>query len=106
MDVRKVNSSAISQIGLDREKQILIVKFKNGNGVYYYWPVGNEKFLEFVNSDSKGSFFQDEIRAKSTWIKQHLEGKDKLTPPREDDHHYMFKMTRDVDSFEELSEYV
>lgn len=105
MDARKVESSVISRIGIEENDRILIVKFNSGE-IYYYWPVNQDTFLRFVDADSKGRFFENQIREKSMWRKKMLEKTSELTPPSESDTCYMFKKSRDVDSFEELSNYV
>lgn len=105
MDVREVESSVISRIGLDRESGILIVKFNSGE-IYYYWPVEQESFNQFVNADSKGRFFEKQIREMSQWRKRMLDNRSEITPPAESDTYCMFKNGRDVGSFEELREYV
>lgn len=56
-----VGSRAISQIDYDAERAKLVVRFMSGER-YVYVGVPGEVCRSFVAADSKGRFFQAEIR--------------------------------------------
>jgi lysyl-tRNA synthetase class 2 len=56
-----VSSTAISQIDYDDERAKLLVRFASGER-YVYVGVPAEVCRGFVEADSKGRFFQREIR--------------------------------------------
>lgn len=57
----EVESSAIQEIDYDRDKAKLMVRFQSGER-YVYVGVPGEVHRSFVEADSKGRFFQAEIR--------------------------------------------
>ena len=57
----EVESRAISEIDYDAERAKLIVRFMSGER-YVYVGVPGEVCRSFVEADSKGRFFQREIR--------------------------------------------
>ena len=59
MDLIKVNSSNIDSIGFDENG--LTIRFKSGN-IYQYQDVDLTLFNEFLNSGSKGQFFNTKIK--------------------------------------------
>jgi lysyl-tRNA synthetase class 2 len=56
-----VDSTAISAIDYDAERSKLLVRFQSGER-YVYVGVPGEVHRSFVEADSKGRFFQAEIR--------------------------------------------
>ena len=56
-----VDSTAISQIDYDADRAKLLVRFRSGQR-YVYVGVPAEVGRSFVRADSKGRFFQREIR--------------------------------------------
>lgn len=56
-----VDSTAISDIDYDAERTKLLVRFVSGER-YVYVGVPGEVHRSFVEADSKGRFFQAEIR--------------------------------------------
>jgi lysyl-tRNA synthetase class 2 len=56
-----VDSSAISEIDYDAERAKLLVRFMSGER-YVYVGVPAEVCRSFVEADSKGRFFQKQIR--------------------------------------------
>ena len=56
-----VDSTAISEIDFDAERGSLLVRFISGER-YIYVGVPGEVCRSFVDADSKGRFFQSEIR--------------------------------------------
>ena len=60
MERREVNSSGINSIGYDEETQILEIEFRIG--VYQYENVPEYVYIEMMNSDSIGEFFNEEIK--------------------------------------------
>ena len=57
----EVESSAISEIDYDEERAKLLVRFASGER-YVYVGVPGEVHRSFVDAESKGRFFQAEIR--------------------------------------------
>jgi hypothetical protein len=56
-----VDSTAISQIDYDPERAKLFVRFMSGER-YVYVGVPGDVHRSFVEADSKGRFFQSQIR--------------------------------------------
>ena len=56
-----VDSSSIDSIGY--EKNVLEVGFRNG-GVYQYFDVPEETVVMLMRADSKGAFFNQNIRGR------------------------------------------
>lgn len=56
----KVDSSTIESIGF--EDDVLVVEFKNGH--IYAYSMQQERFEEFAAAESKGAYFNREIRGK------------------------------------------
>jgi len=56
-----VDSEAISDIRYDEERAKLFIRFNDGDE-YVYVGVPGEVHRSFVEADSKGRFFQAEIR--------------------------------------------
>ena len=57
----QVESAAIQEIDYDAERAKLLVRFQSGER-YVYVGVPGEVHRSFVEADSKGRFFQAEIR--------------------------------------------
>jgi KTSC domain len=56
-----VDSSSINSIGY--EKNVLEVCFRNG-GLYQYFDVPEQVVVSLMRADSKGRFFNQEIRGR------------------------------------------
>ena len=56
-----VESAAISEIDYDAQREKLLVRFQSGEG-YVYVGVPGEVHRSFCDAESKGRFFQAEIR--------------------------------------------
>jgi lysyl-tRNA synthetase class 2 len=61
MQRQQVESSNIQDAGFDANTGVLEVTFKSGKR-YRYHGVSPERFTEFMNAPSKGSFFAREIK--------------------------------------------
>lgn len=61
MDRISVNSSAIAGIGYDATTTTLEVCFKRG-AVYQFFDVPDVVHQEFMQADSKGTFFNNHIK--------------------------------------------
>ena len=59
--MESVESSHIDAIGYDDLKEELVVKFKNGQE-YTYSDVKPFVYNDFLNSESKGKFFAQNIK--------------------------------------------
>jgi lysyl-tRNA synthetase class 2 len=57
----EVESTAIQDIDYDEERAKLLVRFQSGER-YVYVGVPGEVHRSFVEAESKGGFFQDQIR--------------------------------------------
>ena len=68
MNHAKVDSSNITAIGYDPEKQLMEVHFKNGSR-YRYAKVSLEDHEKFVGADSIGQHFHQHIRARFEGLK-------------------------------------
>jgi len=56
-----VDSAAISEIAYDADRAKLLVRFRSGER-YVYVGVPHDVHRSFVEADSKGRFFQRQIR--------------------------------------------
>lgn len=63
-----VDSTAIKEIDYDAERAKLLVRFASGER-YVYVGVPGEVHRSFVEADSKGRFFQAEIRDRYPYNK-------------------------------------
>lgn len=57
----KIESSNILSIGYDINTLTLEIEFKKGR-IYRYHPVSKHMWNSFLNADSKGQYFADNIR--------------------------------------------
>jgi len=58
-----VKSSQIKEIGHDLEKQTLYIRFRSKK-MFEYYPVTEEEYQEFKNSDSLGKYFHKNLKKK------------------------------------------
>lgn len=63
MEMIRVSSSAISAIGYDPETMRMRIKFKEGK-TYDYCRVPAHIFESFIQSRSKGTFYQAKINGR------------------------------------------
>ena len=63
---KKIKSSYITHAKYDRENEILRLSFKNTPKWFRYEDISPKKAREFFNSDSKGSWFWDNIRVRGS----------------------------------------
>lgn len=61
MDRLIVESTVIFAVGYDAKRGDLEIQFKEG-GVYLYLGVPAPLYLELMNADSKGAFFDEKIK--------------------------------------------
>ena len=64
-----VQSSNIKEIGFDAVKQRLFLTMKNSKTVYVYANFLESMFNAFLESESKGKFFLNEIKGKFSYEK-------------------------------------
>lgn len=69
MLLNTVRSQAIHAIGYDRDQMVLEVVFSSG-GIYRYVHVPPQVYWQFINSPSKGQYFQRHI--KGSYASQRL----------------------------------
>jgi hypothetical protein len=58
-----VTSSNIMTVGFDADTDTLAVEFKSGH-IYHHSGVPSELVERFLNADSKGRFYADNVRGK------------------------------------------
>lgn len=68
INTEKINSSAIAEIGYNLEKKELNVMFNSGSK-YVYKDVPEDTFKQFINSESKGQFFIENIKYNYSYEK-------------------------------------
>ncbi len=61
MDKLIVNSTVIYAVGYDAKRGDLEIEFKEG-GVYLYLGVPAPLYLELMNAESTGAYFDDKIK--------------------------------------------
>lgn len=61
IEMQKVTSSNVEEVGYDEEKQELLILFKNGS-FYAYLGVPESEFQELVNSESVGKYLAAKIK--------------------------------------------
>lgn len=64
-----VTSSQIKEIGHDPKTNTLAVRFKHGGTLYHYAGVTAEKFKQFKESESLGSFLGKHIKGTHEFTK-------------------------------------
>lgn len=62
-DLDPVESSSIAAVGFDPELSVLSIRFHSG-GTYRYFGVPASVHAAFLAAESKGAFFQAEIRPR------------------------------------------
>ena len=62
MELQKVESSNIAEIGYDANSGRLRVRFISSGGLYEYDDVSKKLAEDFLQADSKGRFFHKNIR--------------------------------------------
>jgi hypothetical protein len=64
MERQPVISSNIKSIGFDKETTTLEIEFKNGT-VYRYEPISEDTYLELIQAESVGKYFNQHIKNAS-----------------------------------------
>jgi YD repeat-containing protein len=57
----RVESSNIAMVGYDEDDQVLEITFRDGR-VYHFLEVPPERVLSLLRAESKGRFFNSEIK--------------------------------------------
>jgi hypothetical protein len=68
MERTPVTSNNLSSAGFDEETQTLEVEFKNGS-LYRFSGCSLQEFQGLMNADSKGKYFNANIRNRYPYIK-------------------------------------
>lgn len=63
MELISIESSMISEAGYDVESRKLLVRFKRGGSVYEYENITLLIWHQFMNAESKGRFFSENVRS-------------------------------------------
>ncbi len=58
-----VESSSLRTVGYDKEAKVLEIEFAKGR-VYRYFDVPESVYLGLISADSKGTYFQKNIRGR------------------------------------------
>lgn len=58
-----VSSSSIASVGYDSATRVMEIEF-TGGAVYQYFDVPSEEYDSFLASDSKGKFFNSQIKGR------------------------------------------
>ncbi len=74
---KKVESSVIASVGYDKERRDMMVEFKSGE-VYMYQGVPPIVYDKFLESESKGSFFNSNVKSIFMSSKMRLTEKDSV----------------------------
>ncbi len=61
MKMVNVQSSNLDSVDYDEESETLIIKFRNG-GIYKYFGVPKNIYLNLINAPSKGKYFHNFIK--------------------------------------------
>ena len=67
MNRLKVESSNLASVGYDESTQTLEIEFNQG-AVYQYSEVDKEVYDELMEADSKGKYFNSEIKGAFPYI--------------------------------------
>lgn len=62
-----VSSTSIAGVGYDSESRVMEVEFTRGV-VYQYYEVSSEVYESFIASDSKGQFFNSQIKGHYQYV--------------------------------------
>ncbi len=73
MEVSQLNSSLIENIHFNDLDSSLTIKLKNSEDKYRYSDFTKEKFFEFIQAESIGSYFCKEIRNNYEYTKLNSE---------------------------------
>jgi len=68
MNRQPVTSSSIASVGYDASKLILEIEFRNGR-VYQYFNVHEFLYQEFMSAESKGRFFNSNIKNSHGYVR-------------------------------------
>ncbi len=66
--MKKVESTMIAEVGYDNA-EILLVRFRSNGALYAYYEFPEDEYDALIASDSKGSFFNQNIRNKYAYEK-------------------------------------
>lgn len=64
LEMRSVDSSLLDKVGYDSATKTLVVQMVNSSDIYTYVDVPQTVYDELLASDSKGTFFVDNIKGK------------------------------------------
>lgn len=65
----EVTSSNLRSVGYDPDSKELEITFKNGT-TYKYWQVPQQEFDSLLAADSKGQYFNKNIKPVYSWSKK------------------------------------
>lgn len=76
MQMHQITSSQIREIGHDASTETLAVRFNTG-ALYHYAAFPAAKFAQFMESESKGSFFGKNVKGVHEYTRINEEKKEK-----------------------------
>ena len=63
-----VTSTELRSVGYDAEQKLLEIEFNNG-GLYHYFAVDSDDYMNLMAALSKGRFFNERIRNRHECIR-------------------------------------
>lgn len=76
MELREVESSAVTRVGYDEREQSLYVEFKPKRELYRYLTVPEERYGELLEAASIGGYVNQEIKPNYPYEKVEHEDRD------------------------------
>lgn len=69
VEMHDVDSRSIRAVGYDEEHEALFVDFRESGDIYAYHPVAREVFEELLAAESRGAYFNQNIRNSYQYLK-------------------------------------
>jgi hypothetical protein len=73
---QKVESTNIASVAFDKDSSTLVLAFVGG-GIYSYTPITQDAFITFMTAESKGAYFNQNIKGNNNIVYTCLEQKPK-----------------------------
>ena len=64
-----MESSVLAAVAYAAEEHLLFVEFRQTGEVYLYFDVSREEFLQLLRADSKGGYFNRQIRDRFHYLR-------------------------------------
>lgn len=69
IDLVSVESSVISEVGFDKPRKILLIRFKDSGDLYAYYDVSVTAYSNMIQSESIGTYFNKHIKGQYKYTK-------------------------------------